>query len=623
MARWRPDAGRVQVELPAAPTFRPTAEEFADPFGYIMAVYGEIAKQHGVCRIVPPEGWAPPAGFPLQQSMQFAAQRQFLSHLCMRQAPPVAAAGGGAERQDSSPDEQALLSKQQQQQQQQQHGELDMPAAHRMHSLRSLAAYAGWAARVHFSSQPRRTPSRSSREPSIEQVEAELWRIVERPDAGRLVETLTCQDLDSSRFGSGFALPAWRRLPCDPPSSCREPSNGPAAAAAAEQAAGAAVGVAHVLPPGCWNLNSMPRRRGSMLRHLPFQQPLPGVLLPRVQLDSCLAVSSWHCEQQGMYSLQYMHSGAPKVWYAVPGHACEAFEVAVADCLPHLAVADPLLLARQPVAVSPNELSARGLPVSRLVQEAGSFVLSLPGAYTCSIACGFSVSEGLRLAPWDWLGHGTDACRKARLQRRRAALSMDQLLVALAAAVAAAAAAAAAAAEAQAAAAAAAVEGSAGQPDSAAAAAAGCRVRCRLGCLLGCWCEAAQRAQARGDGCCRRAGLPDAAGCHTDTAGCVCEACRCDLWLSAVVSSAAPGRTVCAEHAAALAAPPASCSLLFRHSIEELQRLVFEVAALFPGVEQHIKAAQQRLRQRPWMRVKSLGPVGDAGQGSRRRAAPS
>jgi hypothetical protein len=58
-------------------------------------------------------------------------------------------------------------------------------------------------------------------------------------------------------------------------------------------------------------------------------------------------------------------------------------------------------------------------------------VLALPGAYTCSIATGFSVSEGVALGPWDWLGHGADACRKARLQQRRAAFSMDQLLVTL------------------------------------------------------------------------------------------------------------------------------------------------------------------------------------------------
>lgn len=58
-------------------------------------------------------------------------------------------------------------------------------------------------------------------------------------------------------------------------------------------------------------------------------------------------------------------------------------------------------------------------------------MLALPGAFTCSVATGFCAAEGLGLAPWDWLGHGCDAARKARLQGRRAAFSMDQLLVAL------------------------------------------------------------------------------------------------------------------------------------------------------------------------------------------------
>lgn len=59
----------------------------------------------------------------------------------------------------------------------------------------------------------------------------------------------------------------------------------------------------------------------------------------------------WHCVQ---------------VWYAVPGHAAEALELAVGDCLPHLTAADQHLPPLpQQVAVSPNELSARGLPVCR------------------------------------------------------------------------------------------------------------------------------------------------------------------------------------------------------------------------------------------------------------------
>jgi hypothetical protein len=89
-----------------------------------------------------------------------------------------------------------------------------------------------------------------------------------------------------------------------------------------------------------------------------------------------------------------------------------------------------------------------------------------------------------------------------------------------------------------------------------------------------------------------------------------CSVCCADLWLSAVTSSAAPGQAVCPEHAALLPAPAGSCTLLFRYSIEELQRLLFEAAALFPGCSDDIRAAQQRLRARPLVRgLKSLGPL--------------
>ena len=53
-------------------------------------------------------------------------------------------------------------------------------------------------------------------------------------------------------------------------------------------------------------------------------------------------------------------------------------------------------------------------------------------------------------------------------------------------------------------------------------------------------------------------------GVHTDTADCDCEVCKCDLYMSAVVSDVAPGRCVCPDHAAALSVPTASCKLLFR-----------------------------------------------------------
>lgn len=99
MARWQPDKGHPQVDLAEALTFTPTREEFADPFTYIASIAERFVKQ-GIAKIVPPAGcWASPqyvqqlraacggnGGAGELEELPVQAQRQFISHLCMRAA---------------------------------------------------------------------------------------------------------------------------------------------------------------------------------------------------------------------------------------------------------------------------------------------------------------------------------------------------------------------------------------------------------------------------------------------------------------------------------------------------------------------------------------------------------
>lgn len=44
--------------LAEAPTYRPTLEQFKDPFEYIKSI-SEEGKKYGICKIIPPDSWNP------------------------------------------------------------------------------------------------------------------------------------------------------------------------------------------------------------------------------------------------------------------------------------------------------------------------------------------------------------------------------------------------------------------------------------------------------------------------------------------------------------------------------------------------------------------------------------
>jgi histone demethylase JARID1 len=62
--RGQPTASREAAKkirpfgLQEAPTFRPTAEEFKDPFEYMKKIAPE-ASIYGICKIIPPDSWNP------------------------------------------------------------------------------------------------------------------------------------------------------------------------------------------------------------------------------------------------------------------------------------------------------------------------------------------------------------------------------------------------------------------------------------------------------------------------------------------------------------------------------------------------------------------------------------
>ena len=52
---------------------------------------------------------------------------------------------------------------------------------------------------------------------------------------------------------------------------------------------------------------------------------------------------------------------------------------------------------------SPHVLTAAGVPVYRAVHEAGSFMITTPGAYHAGFNTGFNIAESTNFAFCDWL----------------------------------------------------------------------------------------------------------------------------------------------------------------------------------------------------------------------------
>eukprot|EP00884_Botryococcus_braunii_P001080 jgi/Botrbrau1/10973/Bobra.0383s0027.1 len=445
--RWAPSKARFQKGIEDAPTFYPTAEEFADPIQYIEKIRPQ-AERCGIACIVPPKTFVPP--FALEkgtnginsESFRFTVRKQCTSHLCMREPNTSGGKKAAGSRyrassstvnnesdNDEAPPDFGFVN-------------LEKP-----YTLKSFHSYSDWVKASHYMSAPvpmvtnesglqqnrkRKTFQYVGPEPSIEEQEAEFWRIVEDPD--ETVESLYGQDLDSGHHGSGFPLPPFRQR-------LLEQHLAQQAAAMREKSGHEAVQVnlpSRRFTPeeeeyAChkWNINNLPRNRGSVLRYIVGDELITGVMVPWLYVGSCMSAFCWHVEDHALYSVNYMHLGSPKVWYGVPANASEALEEAMIDALPHLFETAPDLLYQLVTLVSPVQLKARGVPVYRLVHREGTFVITFPNAYHAGFNTGFNVAEAVNFGPPDWLRWGTYIVEKYRREGRPATLSMDALLVSL------------------------------------------------------------------------------------------------------------------------------------------------------------------------------------------------
>ncbi|EEC10887.1 jumonji/arid domain-containing protein, putative [Ixodes scapularis] len=444
--------------LVVAPTYRPTAEEIKDPIGYISKIRAE-AEKFGICRIILPSSFQPECK--VFDEMRFTAHNQFIHQMFSRWGPNVKHTAcikrcfmkqgitddqppliGGIEvdlshlyhtvqsfggiqqvmekkkwqrvadamhipraAQDRvskvddayckfvlpydllSPEEKANVEKEVEADHEQQlAAENDASAASAEEELeeefgnecvtKENNLWFTDAINCTACLQQGRTMSLSvfqrvarntmsmwyKQDPSDEDVEKDYWGMV--IDQKRHV-CVHAGNIDSSVHGSGF--PTNRVIPF-----AKHP----------------------------WNLKVFTNNPGTVLRCM---GPVSGVTIPTLHLSMLFTTGCWYRDPHCLPWIEYLHTGANKIWYSVPAQSSQRFHSAMKDIMPQVCKDSVIWLPSDCAMVPPALLVENGCPLSRTVQEKGQFVVIFPGAFTSTIACGYSVSESVYFATKDWL----------------------------------------------------------------------------------------------------------------------------------------------------------------------------------------------------------------------------
>jgi len=353
--RERPGFG---LDLPEPPAFRPTVKEFESPLEYLASIR-PIAAKYGICRVIPPPQWKPTCALN-EATFKFSTRLQRTHQLSERRPEPerfleilsehLETEGIDLEKMPTIAGieldlhELSRLVKQ--------YGglqevinrnkwskiadELRLPRCPKREDRLQLFYYKFLLSWDMLSPDQKREYARRAEESRLEnppepfgyptgrtftlpqfqkhaedfkaawfrgldpslitpqRIEDEYWKIV---DGG---EHYVCvnygSDIDSTVHGSGFAT-----SPSDPYSRFG------------------------------WNLNVLPGLPQSILKHI---SGISGISMPWLYVGMLFSSFCWHVEDNFLYSINYMHFGADKTWYGVPGSAAPLMEHAFRKLVP-------------------------------------------------------------------------------------------------------------------------------------------------------------------------------------------------------------------------------------------------------------------------------------------------
>lgn len=156
-----------------------------------------------------------------------------------------------------------------------------------------------------------------------------------------------------------------------------------------------------------WNINHL----GTILDFVnsDYGIEIDGVNTAYLYFGMWKTTFAWHTEDMDLYSINYLHFGEPKTWYAIPPEHGKRFERIASGFFPTSAKTCHAFLRHKMTLISPQILKQYSVPVNKITQEAGEIMITFPYGYHAGFNHGFNCAESTNFAAPRWVEYGKRA----------------------------------------------------------------------------------------------------------------------------------------------------------------------------------------------------------------------
>lgn len=157
-----------------------------------------------------------------------------------------------------------------------------------------------------------------------------------------------------------------------------------------------------------WNMTQFSERQ-SVIHTMDRKDWFPGIHTPYSYVGMFGTNFPFHREDRYIFSMNFLHFGKPKLWYAIPHYHARKFEAAIQNNINNMSAKErrmrnlycSLVVRHKNLLAPPSFLQYHDIDFGKVIQRPGEIIISLSGLHG-GLNLGFNIAEALNFAldPW-------------------------------------------------------------------------------------------------------------------------------------------------------------------------------------------------------------------------------